>query len=330
MAAPALALPSSSKADRVPDIVIEADAPDRAAEWNDFVAASKNATFLHDRAYMDYHADRFPDASLIVRQQDKLVALLPAHLTPAGMSSHDGLTYGGFLVSPHMTTPLMLQVFAAAMAFLRGRGIGSLHYKTIPHIDHRQPAEEDRCALFRHDAALVRRNLLSTIDMARRPVPRERRRRGAANAARQGLQVWEDTDWAGYWALLDAHLTGRYRRRPVHNLSEITLLRGRFPQAIRLFTGRGAGGVLHGGVVIYETPEVAHLQYAAATPEGFTSGCLDRLFLYLLDQVFAGKRWFDFGNSTEQYGRWLNDGLINQKEGFGGRAVAHDYYHLVP
>lgn len=93
--------------------------------------------------------------------------------------------------------------------------------------------------------------------------------------------------------------------------------------------GGGLGPCQLGGVVIYESDEVAHLQYAAATPEGFETHCLDRLFLFLLEKVFATKRWFDFGASTEQQGRWLNDGLIEQKEGFGGRAVSHDFYRLM-
>ena len=33
--------------------------------WDDFVKRSKNATFLHLRDYMDYHADRFADFSLM-------------------------------------------------------------------------------------------------------------------------------------------------------------------------------------------------------------------------------------------------------------------------
>ena len=35
--------------------------PSMAPRWNEFVANSANATFLHDRRYMDYHADRFMD-----------------------------------------------------------------------------------------------------------------------------------------------------------------------------------------------------------------------------------------------------------------------------
>jgi hypothetical protein len=33
--------------------------------WNRFNQASRNGTFLFDRGYMDYHADRFTDASLM-------------------------------------------------------------------------------------------------------------------------------------------------------------------------------------------------------------------------------------------------------------------------
>ena len=34
--------------------------------WNQFVALSKQATFLLHRSYMDYHSDRFHDHSLMI------------------------------------------------------------------------------------------------------------------------------------------------------------------------------------------------------------------------------------------------------------------------
>ena len=45
---------------------------DRADEWNLFVAASKNGTFLFDRRFMDYHSDRFRDHSLMVYRDGRL------------------------------------------------------------------------------------------------------------------------------------------------------------------------------------------------------------------------------------------------------------------
>ena len=40
--------------------------PGKASEWDAFVRKSKNATFLFYRGYMDYHADRFEDFSLML------------------------------------------------------------------------------------------------------------------------------------------------------------------------------------------------------------------------------------------------------------------------
>jgi hypothetical protein len=297
-------------------LVVERYSTTAKTDWNAFMDASKNGTFLLRRDYMDYHADRFDDESLIIRDDGQIVALLPAHRIDNLLESHAGLTYGGVIVSPRAKTPLVLSIFTAIVQYMRHRELSTLIYKTIPYIYHKVPAEEDRYALFRHDAVLYRRDLLSTIDMARRPLPQERRRRGAAKAFKAGVDVGESCNWPSFWAMLERHLQCRYGVSPIHRLDEILLLHSRFPHNIRLFTAT-CRGELFGGVVIYETDTVAHLQYAAATADGFAVSCLDRLFLYLLEEVFATKRWFDFGNSTEQQGRWLNDGLIEQKEGFG-------------
>ena len=73
--------------------------PDEIDEWNRFVAASKNGTLLFDRGFMDYHADRFTDASLMVYREQKLYALLPANIKDDILTSHGGLTYGGMVMS---------------------------------------------------------------------------------------------------------------------------------------------------------------------------------------------------------------------------------------
>ena len=55
---------------------------------------------------------------------------------------------------------------------------------------------------------------------------------------------------------------------------------------------------------------------------------IDLLFDCLINQIYTEKRYFDFGVSVEDGGRYLNEGLIFQKEGFGGRAVMYDTYEL--
>jgi hypothetical protein len=303
-------------------------AADQKDKWNGFVAGAKNATFLFHRDYMDYHAARFVDHSLLFDWDGVTVALLPAHEVEAILHSHHGLTYGGLIVGDEMTTSLMLSVFGALVGYARNSGFEALHYRTMPAIYHRRPAEEDRYALFRADAQLMRRDVLSIIDPAAGIPRQQRRRRAAAKAAKAGLVVAEDANFAAFWLVLEELLETRHDTTPVHSLAEIELLHGRFPDHIRLFTARDAGLGIQAGVVIYESAQVAHVQYMATSATGRGNGALDLVLSDLLDHVFGAKRWFDFGISNENEGRVLNEGLAAFKEGFGARAMVHDSYRL--
>ena len=113
----------------------------------------------------------------------------------------------------------------------------------------------------------------------------------------------------------------------MHSCEEIDLLRSRFAQEIHLFTAQRNGRLL-AGVVVFEATRVAHVQYIASSAEGRDLGALDAVFADLIENRFAEKPFFDFGISNDDDGRYLNKGLIEQKEGFGARAVVHDHYTL--
>jgi hypothetical protein len=114
------------------------------------------------------------------------------------LHSHQGLTYGGLIVSETMTPPTMLDLFDSLLAHLRGDGIRHLHCKTVPWIYHRIPAEEDRYALYRAGATLSRRDVLSVIPLDRRGPVQDRRRRGAVRAAKYRVAVSESRTWRAY------------------------------------------------------------------------------------------------------------------------------------
>lgn len=297
------------------------------AMWDAFIKESRNGTFLLQRDYMEYHADRFSDYSLILRNGDEVVALLPANRSEDTVFSHQGLTYGGFIIGKPVMAPAMMEMFDSLLAHLRAENVKSLVYKTIPHIYHDVPTEEDLYALFRLDAALHSRTVLSVVDLARRLPLQERRRRGVKKARAANMVVAETQDWEAYWRLLEEQLVARHEVRPVHTLEEMVALSAKFPANIRLFTVTAAGELM-GGTVVYETAGVAHAQYIVSSPEGRDKGALDILFSTLMDSIFADKRFFDFGISNEDNGRYLNAGLVEQKGGFGGRAIVHDVYRL--
>ena len=297
--------------------------------WDAFVSTSRNGTFLIMRGYMDYHADRFADHSLLITSDDgQLLALLPANLSGDSLESHGGLTYGGLIVDSRMTVTLMLRVFEAVVSFARELGCRTIVYKTIPHIYHDNPAEEDGYALFRAGARLVRRDHLAVIDY-RCPYPyQERRIRAIRKAEKRGLAVRECDRFDGFWRILEDNLVQRYNVRPVHAVEEIVMLKSRFPESIQLFGAYAAGDELRAGALLYVSRHVAHVQYNAASPAGKEEGALDVVLDALVSRFAGTTRWFDFGISTEQMGNFLNEGLADYKEGFGARTVVHDHYEL--
>ena len=296
--------------------------------WDEFVRRSKNGTFLFLRDYMDYHRDRFQDHSLLIRNGDgSVAALLPASVRDNALSSHGGLTYGGFVSDEAMKLPKMIDVFEATLLFLQEESIRRLTYKCVPHIYHRAAAEEDSYALFRCDARLIRRGALAVVDSAYPFAMQDRRRRGARKAVKSGLTVRQTDDFETYWAILEERLREAHQTRPVHTLEEIRLLNSRFPENIKLYAAHQDGAML-AGVVIYESEMVAHAQYIAANERSRELGALDLVFEELLTKHYRAKRYFDFGTSDEQEGRVLNRGLIDQKEGYGARVMAHDHYEL--
>lgn len=300
-----------------------------SSRWDDFVRASRNGTFLHQRGYMDYHSDRFDDCSLVASIDGKLCALLPACIAGDTLWSHRGLTYGGWIVPlKHFDVTVMMAVMDAAALWMKDNGIKRFVYKAIPHIYHRYPCEEDLYALFRHGASLTETNISTTIDLTC-PLPLDRGNKSGANAARKaGIRVGESSDWEGYWQLLSSLLDERYDTRPVHSIEEITLLQGRFPNNIRLYTAT-LGTELLAGVVLYLSMPVAHCQYIGATPLGKESKALTLLFEHLINEYQRlGFRYFDFGISNEDHGRYLNEGLVRQKSRLGGRGIAYNIFEI--
>ena len=112
-----------------------------------------------------------------------------------------------------------------------------------------------------------------------------------------------------------------------HTAEEMEKLAGRFPDNIQLYTA-SRGGVMLGGVILYRGGCVDHAQYIASTEEGRGLFVLDAIMDVLLSEVCAGTPYFDFGISTEEGGQRLNVGLIDNKESYGARAVAYDFYEF--
>lgn len=295
--------------------------------WDSFVRGATARLFFFERAYMEYHSDRFIDESLIASKGDDVVALMPATRNGSVLVSHGGLTFGGLLLNARSRAEIVLAVFEAILEYGRREGIERIIYKAIPYIFHRQPAQEDLYALYLLDARLVRRDISSAIRLSHPRKLSKGRRWSVSRARREGVEVGVSDDWRAFHSLL-SHVLERHERVPVHTVAELEYLAKSFPERLSLRVAR-KDGELMAATLLFLFDQVMHTQYIATSDTGKEFGALDFLLQHSIEE--AGDRaipYFSFGISTESDGRLLNRGLIAHKEGFGASGIAVDHYEL--
>jgi hypothetical protein len=298
-----------------------------AVAWDRLVARSRNGNLLHLRNYMDYHADRFTDCSLIVERRGEPVAVFPANISDGQVTSHAGLTYAGLIASPALRAEATLEAFERIGEHYRGLGAKRLVYKAVPHVFHAYPAEEDLYALHRMGASLTRRDLSSAIALRELQRFPAERKYAPGKAQKAGMSYCSGSDPAQFHALLTSVLR-RHDVVPTHSVAELRLLQSRFPHHIVLHEAR-CGDSLLAGTLVYDFGHAVHTQYMAVSDEGRQIDALSLLLAELIGNTYADRTWFSFGISTSHQGAVLNGGLTAQKEHFGGRAVVHDFYEWV-
>ena len=295
-------------------------------EWNQFLKDSKNGCFLFERAYMEYHSDRFNDHSLLIYKGNKLYALFPANISAESVYSHQGLTFGGLIYSDEIKTPEAILILKMISEYYHERGVSKIVYKTTPYIFSHYPAQEDLYALFRMNAHLFRRDVFSVIDLSAPVKFSETKRQLVRKCLAQQIEVACSSDFSEFWKLLE-NVLSKFDTRPTHTLEEIHRLKTLFPSKIKLYEARKEHELL-AGIVIYDYGNVIHTQYMANSDAGRKVGALDFINYQLIYEIFKDRNYYSFGTSTEDNGHYLNEGLIQQKELLGGRAVVHDFYEI--
>ena len=277
---------------------------------------------------MDYHSDRFFDHSLLFFKNSKLLCILPANMRQAILYSHEGLTFGGIISDRDMKVSIMLDVFDALSEHCKKEGVKEIFYRTIPYIYHSIPTEEDLYALFCHRAELVGRSVSLAIYLSSASQFEINRIR-TIKKAKKSLVVKESFDLKLFMEMVEASLMERHGAKPTHSVSELQLLADRFPNNIKLFASF-KDNVMLAGVLMYESKNVAKVQYVANSKAGRSLGAGDIVFDYLINEHYKNKKFFDFGTSMLPQGLSLNVGLIDYKEGFGARTVVYDCYKFSP
>ncbi|MFV8442799.1 FemAB family protein [Flavobacterium sp. LB2P44] len=297
--------------------------------WNAFIGEAKNATFLFHRDFMEYHKDRFEDFSLMIFENEKLVAVLPANRVGAIVYSHQGLTYGGLVYSHKINGEKVAAILDSLLSFFKENRILSFYYKPIPLFYASKGNAELDFFMLKKGAFLDKKEMNLAINLAMPLTISKSKLKHFRKKEQLDLELVEESHFKSFWeSVLVPRLLEKFGSKPVHTLQEITVLKKKFPTNIKQFSVYYQDEIV-AGITIFETETVVKSQYGATTKKGEELRALDFLFLNLIQKYKSeGKLFFDMGivNAANQKG--FHAGLLKQKEELGCSVYSQDFYTM--
>ncbi len=296
--------------------------------WNAFIDKAKNATFLFHRNFMEYHKDRFEDFSLIVENNSKLVAVLPANVLGNEVFSHQGLTYGGLVYDEKLDTENVRLVWNEILNFLKTEHKTSLIYKAVLSFYTQKSADEMPYFLFQNKANFFRKDLNLAIDFTKNWSVSKSKMKHFRRISEMDLEIRQDQNFEAFWnQVLIPRLAEKHQAKPVHSLAEIEKLATDFPENILQYNVYFEDEII-AGITLFHFKNGVKSQYGATTVLGEKYRALDFLFITLIENFKDKVSFFDMGTVTENNELGYNPGLLKQKEELGCSVYTQDFYSI--
>ncbi len=297
--------------------------------WNDFVAQAKNATFLFHRDFMEYHKDRFEDFSLLVFDDEKLLAILPANKKGNIVYSHQGLTYGGLVFLSKVKAEKVEMILDEILLFLKENKFEIFYYKPIPDFYFLEGNKEMDFFLIKRGAILERKEMNLAVNLTAPLKISKSKMKHFRRIENLDLDIFEEENFDPFWEkVLEPRLLEKFDAKPVHSKEEMALLKSKFPQNIKQYSAYRNDEII-AGITIFETKNVVKSQYGATSKTGEEFRALDFLFINLLHKYKRrGKYFFDMGIVDEPNDWGYNRGLLKQKEELGCSVYNQDFYKI--
>ena len=314
--------------------------------WDDFVLnKSINGTFLQSRSFLNYHPeDRFEDCSLLIfNQKDNLAAVIPAckdPKDPACFFSHKGSTYGGIIIDKkHYSGNSLLEIIEVFEQYLKEHRFTSVYLKITPDIlSIESPALLEYLLYYKKyqqyselntyiDLENYDEDILSNFNQAKR--------RNINNCIKENLKcrkIYSDNEIIIMHTIIKDNLR-KYGVEPVHTAEELRKLKNIYiPNNIDFFVSHIENN-FNAAIVVFYFPKTKtiHTQYLCSKEEFAKLSPMS--FMYYSMIVEAKKRNYkriSWGVSTEDFGHYLNQGLLKNKESYGSTySINKTFYKML-
>jgi hypothetical protein len=318
-------------------VVTMSDWADGPEAWDEFVRASVGGTLYHERAFLDYHGDRFEDSArwLSWQRKGKTLGVMSLALSAgdAGISAASpfGASYGGPLFQASLRYAEAMEVAGQLAEYLRAEGAESCSLTLPPGNYLDKPSETFRLALVEHGFDLVTRDITSMVRLSPGSAllgEMESRRSSFSRKARKSREAGVTSEVGApvedLWRVIEATFA-KHEATPTHTRAEVEWLVARLPgrvvPIVAYFEGQPVAGILE----FQLTPGVACSFYLCQDPAHQRLQAQTLLITEALERNAAeGRDWYDLGTSSE--GMKGRPNIFRFKEGFGANGFFRETY----
>lgn len=301
-------------------------------EWDDFIRTrSRNGGIFHERIFLDYHpVGRFCDASLVLRDQNKIVGVFPAayQQTEHGLKvvSHPGSSAGGLIYDRKQRLREVLELLESIIFYYRERGVVSLEIRLAEPVFSVLGDGELTYLLWHRGFRLDTREISSCValqDSKWDEFGRKKNNNDIRRLKKQGVEIARLEKAAEIYSLIESTLHNRYGKKPTHTLPELEELKRRYPDRLHFWAAIEKGTPI-ATVVTFVVNETAIHDFYIALDYSHTNLQVMPLLFHDIFEYYqnSGFKWFNFGISSR--GDLIKWGLLEFKERMGGRATTRE------
>jgi hypothetical protein len=294
-----------------------------------------NGEFINTTNYLAYHPqDRFIDDSIVINDvhTKKIKTVFMAAARPNDKEtiiSHPGTTFAGPIFMINQSIREIDVLLQHILSYYKNR-YKTIILKTQPTIYTTQPSEEIAYLLLKHGFKAGFNAISNVIDLAKRSTEADlmatyntsRRASVRSFQRKYKFKIVKDKKVSEQiWTHLIKNLQYKYNVSSTHSLSEINELIDKFPESILPYSiyleSKYAAFAL-----IYRFKNIMHSQYLDVNYELVSR----RPNIYLIHKILQlavneKSKYFSFGSSTEDNGNFINEGLMDFKNSFGGGRI---------
>lgn len=294
--------------------------------WDTFIDESDVSSFLLKRDFIEYHSHIYEECSLLVKNGEELILIIPACRIGDKFSSFHFLTYGGFILPrKNHDIQILKSVFVEVIKFIKEElNLKYIVVKRIPFFYYKNPNEDDLFFFTQLDFKVIYKDLSSVMKIDYDLFP-QKKSYNHRKAIRDGLIMSISNTSERILDMMNTNLK-KYGKQAVHNFSELDDLKVKFQKEIMFFEVReDKSDLLYGGCVLFIVNKAVHIQYMASTDLGRKKRVVDFIIGELLN-IYVDYDYLDYGISTESQGSYLNSSLFNAKRELGFGSACYEIY----